>query len=148
MENNIQPNDKLVFVIFYTRNTGYEKEINKLNNEIKVLLTWLLDERAIRPLYRGAALFVFPSLYEGYGLPIIEAMACGTAVVCSNRTSMPEITGDAAYLFDPEIVEDISAALKEVISNSKLRDNLVQKGLKKVNEINKKLVFKAWVIKD
>lgn len=114
-----------------------EKKVATLGVKHKVLFTGLLDERDMRPLYSGAALFAFPSLYEGYGLPIVEAMACGTAVVCSNRTSMPEITRDAAYLFDPEIVEEISAALKEVINNSKLRNNLIQKGLKRVDGINK-----------
>lgn len=114
-----------------------EKKVATLGVKHKVLFTGLLDERDMRPLYSGAALFAFPSLYEGYGLPIVEAMACGTAVVCSNRTSMPEITGDAAILFDPENVQEISNALKEVISNSETRNNLIQKGFKKVNEINK-----------
>ncbi len=114
-----------------------EKKIKELNIKHKVLFTGLLDDRDMRPLYSGAALFAYPSLYEGSGLPIIEAMACGTPVICSNRTSMPEITGDAALLFDPENMEEISNALKEVTGNSKTRNNLIQKGLKRVKEINK-----------
>jgi glycosyltransferase involved in cell wall biosynthesis len=66
-------------------------------------------------LYRGAAAVVFPSLYEGFGMPVVEAMACGCPVACSNVTSLPEVVGDAARLFDPRDVDDIAAAIDEVL---------------------------------
>lgn len=80
-------------------------------------------------LYSGASLFVFPSLYEGFGLPPLEAMACGVPVICSNRASLPEIVGDAALTFDPEDVEAIASAMRRVLDNASLRDNLRQRGL-------------------
>ena len=68
-------------------------------------------------LYQGAAALVFPSLYEGFGMPVLEAMACGCPVACSNVTSLPEVAGDAARLFDPRDVDDIAAALEDVLDD-------------------------------
>jgi glycosyltransferase involved in cell wall biosynthesis len=66
-------------------------------------------------LYRGAAALVFPSLYEGFGMPVLEAMACGCPVACSNSTSLPEVAGGAARLFDPRDVDDLAAAIDDVL---------------------------------
>jgi glycosyltransferase involved in cell wall biosynthesis len=68
-------------------------------------------------LYQSAAAVVFPSLYEGFGMPVLEAMACGCPVACSNVTSLPEVAGDAARMFDPRNAEDIVAALEEVLDD-------------------------------
>jgi glycosyltransferase involved in cell wall biosynthesis len=68
-------------------------------------------------LYRGAAAVVFPSLYEGFGMPVIEAMACGAPVASSSSTSLPEAAGDAARLFDPRDVDDMAAAIEEVLGD-------------------------------
>jgi glycosyltransferase involved in cell wall biosynthesis len=80
-------------------------------------------------LYTGAALFVFPSLYEGFGLPILEAMACGTPVACSNTSSLPEVAGDAAAYFDPTDVADMAATLAHVLSDSAHRQALAELAL-------------------
>jgi glycosyltransferase involved in cell wall biosynthesis len=82
-------------------------------------------------LYRAADLFAFPSLYEGFGMPILEAMACGTPVVCSNQSSMPEVAGDAALLFDPYDEEDICLKMEQILSNPSLREQCVIKGLQR-----------------
>lgn len=80
-------------------------------------------------LYTGAISFMLPSLHEGFGIPIIEAMACGTPVITSNCSSMPEVAGNAAVLVDPFSVESISAAMKEVIDSPRSADSLRMAGL-------------------
>jgi glycosyltransferase involved in cell wall biosynthesis len=79
-------------------------------------------------LYSGAAAFLFPSLYEGFGFPILEAMACGTPVVCSNTSSLPEVAGDAALLVDPLDTVAMASAIQRIVSDRSLRDDLAQRG--------------------
>jgi glycosyltransferase involved in cell wall biosynthesis len=83
-------------------------------------------------IYSLAEVLVFPSLYEGFGLPPLEAMACGTPVVTSNATSIPEILGDAAVLVDPESPAEIAGALEMVLASSEIRARLIEKGFAKV----------------
>ena len=80
-------------------------------------------------LYRLAAVFVFPSLYEGFGLPPLEAMASGTPVITSNVSSLPEVVGDAALLVDPLQPEDIAEAMRRVLTDPALREDLRRRGL-------------------
>lgn len=87
-------------------------------------------------LYSGASLFVFPSLYEGFGLPPLEAMACGAPVVCSDRASLPEIVGDAALTFDPYDVDAIASALRHALDDPDLRASLRQRGLAQVAQFS------------
>jgi glycosyltransferase involved in cell wall biosynthesis len=94
----------------------------------RVTRTGFLSDDDLVLLYAGAACFVFPSLSEGFGLPPLEAMACGTPVVASNRTSLPEALGDAAILVDPEDVEALSDAVRRVLSDPVLADNLRERG--------------------
>ncbi|MBQ7216441.1 MAG: glycosyltransferase family 4 protein, partial [Synergistaceae bacterium] len=79
-------------------------------------------------IYRGASLFVWPSLYEGFGIPILEAQASGVPVVCSDAGVMPEVTGDSAMLFDPKDTEGIASAIQRVLTDEGLRRDLVQRG--------------------
>jgi glycosyltransferase involved in cell wall biosynthesis len=83
-------------------------------------------------LYNTADLFVFPSLSEGFGLPPLEAMACGCPVVTSNATAVPEVVGDAALKVDPYNVEELAQAMYDVVSSPGLREDLVARGLKRV----------------
>jgi glycosyltransferase involved in cell wall biosynthesis len=82
----------------------------------------------LRCFYESAAAFVFPSRYEGFGLPPLEAMACGTPVVTSNVSSMPEVVGEAAMLVNPENVFDIARGIREVLLNEELRSRLIRRG--------------------
>jgi glycosyltransferase involved in cell wall biosynthesis len=80
-------------------------------------------------LYCGAEVFVYPSVYEGFGLPPLEGMACGTPVVCSNTSALPEVVGEAAALFDPYDVDALAQVLRDLLSNEARRQNLVAAGL-------------------
>src|SRR5688572_3727425 len=86
--------------------------------------------------YRLARVFVFPSLHEGFGLPPLEAMACGTPVVTSNVSSLPEVVGDAAVLVNPENVFDIARALKDVLLDDSLRARLIERGYQQAARFN------------
>ncbi len=88
-----------------------------------------IDDADLPGLYAAATLFVFPSRYEGWGLPVVEAMACGTPVACSNASSLPEAAGEAALLFDPDDTAAITAALERGLSDAGLRADLAEWGL-------------------
>ena len=94
----------------------------------RVRLLGPVAEADLPALYAAARVFVLPSQYEGFGLPVLEAMACGAAVACSNTSSLPEIAGDAALTFDPFDVDAIAAALRRLLSDEPLRAALVQAG--------------------
>jgi len=95
-----------------------------------------VPERTLAALYRLADAFAFPSLYEGFGLPPLEAMACGTPVVTSRISSLPEVVGDAALLVDPYDVEDIAAGLERVLGDEALRATLIARGRLRVKDFS------------
>jgi glycosyltransferase involved in cell wall biosynthesis len=90
----------------------------------------------LRVFYQTASAFVFPSLYEGFGLPPLEAMACGTPVVCSSVSSLPEVVGDAAEIVNPENVFDIARGIREVLLNRERRARLVEKGFQQLKRFS------------
>jgi glycosyltransferase involved in cell wall biosynthesis len=95
-----------------------------------------VPERTLAALYRLADVFAFPSLYEGFGLPPLEAMACGTPVLTSRISSLPEVVGDAALLVDPYSVEDIAAGLERLLGDEALRAALVTRGHARVKDFS------------
>ena len=103
--------------------------VKKLHVEKEVLFTDGVNDDELPSLYSGAELFVFPSLFEGFGIPVIEAMACGTPVVASHRASIPEVAKDAALFVDPLNRDEIAGAMYQILQNSTLKDQLVEKGL-------------------
>lgn len=96
-------------------------------------------------LYRSAELFVYPSLYEGFGFPVLEAMAEGTPVITSNRSSLPEIAGPAAYLIDPARPEQMALAMNELLTQPKLRQWHIQKGLEQVKKYSWEKSAREWL---
>lgn len=106
--------------------------IAKLRLQDHVLLTGYVGDDELPALYAGARAFVFPSLYEGFGLPVLEAMASGVPVACSDLTSLPEVAGSAAALFDPFDVDDIAGRIAALIGDEELRRELIARGLQRV----------------
>ncbi|OGX15723.1 MAG: hypothetical protein A2166_03065 [Omnitrophica WOR_2 bacterium RBG_13_41_10] len=113
------------------KETGLEKLIAELNLKNSIIFTGRLSEIELVALYQAADLFVDPSLYEGFGLQVIEAMSCGIAVITSNVTSLPEIVGDIAILVSPTDIDDLASALARVITDVELRQSMRQKGLER-----------------
>lgn len=93
-----------------------------------IILTGYVPDADLPMLYNAADVFCYPSLYEGFGLPVLEAMACGTPVITSNLSSLPEVAGDAARLVNPYAVDEMAQALGEVLSDSLYRQALREKG--------------------
>lgn len=108
----------------------------RLDLDGKVTFTGYLDDSDLPALYSAAEAFVFPSLYEGFGLPPLEAMACGAPVVTSNVSSLPEIVGDAAILVDPLDVADLVRALDRVLLDEPLRQSLRTRGFERASQFS------------
>ncbi len=104
----------------HVKKTGMESEVEFLD---------FVPDEELAALFAACDAFVFTSLYEGFGLPPLEAMACGAPVVCSNASSLPEVVGDAALLVNPKNVGEIVAAVERVITDRALRDDLRAKGI-------------------
>jgi glycosyltransferase involved in cell wall biosynthesis len=96
-------------------------------------------------LYASADLFVYPSLYEGFGFPVLEAMSLGVPVITSNRSSLSEVAGSAAYLIDPTRPEQLALAMNELLNNNNLRDRHIQKGLEQVNRYSWEKAGLEWL---
>ncbi len=108
----------------------------KTRVEHAVRFLGFLPFETLRVFYQCAAVFAFPSLYEGFGLPPLEAMACGTPVVTSNVSSLPEVVGEAAVLVNPENVFDIARGLREALLNESLRRELARRGFEQLKRFS------------
>jgi glycosyltransferase involved in cell wall biosynthesis len=108
--------------------------IKDLGLEQAVLLLGWIPFEDVPSIYRASEAFVFPTLHEGFGLPVIEAMSCGVPVVCSNREPLPEVAGDAALFIDPLSPAEIAEAVIRVVSDLPLRQHLITKGIARSND--------------
>jgi glycosyltransferase involved in cell wall biosynthesis len=95
-----------------------------------------VKDEAMPGLYRNASLYAFPSFYEGFGIPILEAMSSGIPVVCSNTSSLPEVGGDAVHTFNPEQPKDIKKKIELVLNDKTLKDGMIKRGLARVKEFS------------
>lgn len=111
------------------------KEIGDSYRE-DIIFTGRFEDAELTPLLWGADLFVLPSFYEGFGLPILEAMACGVPTIVSNTPSLVEVGGEASLSFDPHSIDDMAKVLDNIISNSKLREKMRKLGLKRVDQFS------------
>ena len=102
----------------------------------RIIFTGFVPDSALLQLYNACDCFVFPSFYEGFGLPIVEAMACGRAVACSNTSAMPEVADGAAQLFDPYCIEGMTRAMADLLLNAELRGRKERLGLQRAGLFN------------
>jgi glycosyltransferase involved in cell wall biosynthesis len=126
------------------------RRVAKLQLSERVKFAGFVPDGDLPTLYRLADVFVYPSLYEGFGLPVLEAMACGVPVVTSDRSSMPEITGpDAGLLADPTSAEDTAAAIATLLADSRLAASLRERGLARAKGFTWERTAKAvWEVYD
>jgi len=114
----------------------YREDIERERLEGQVRFVFPVPDEDLPVIYATADLFVYPSLYEGFGIPIVEAMSCGTPVITSNISSMPEVAGGAALIVDPGQPEDIAEKIVEALGNSELLRSLREKGLERAKDFS------------
>lgn len=117
----------------------------KLKEHPNICMTGFIEEEDKSLLYQHALVFIYPSFYEGFGLPILEAMQCGTPVITSDATSMPEVAGDAALLVNPNEVKELKNAMHEIYKDNQLRAALIQKGIMRAKEFSWKKAAKRFL---
>jgi glycosyltransferase involved in cell wall biosynthesis len=119
------------------------KVIRALVNSGDVIHTGYISEQEAACLYNGASVFVYPSQYEGFGIPAVEAMACGCPVIASNSSSLPEVVGDAGVLVEPNNVEALSEAIFKILHDGDLRRVLKEKGVERAAQFTWERTAKA-----
>lgn len=114
-------------------------------SDSNILLTGRVDDLQLKALYANARAFIFPSLYEGFGIPPLEAMACGCPVIASNSTSIPEVCGEAIGYFDPTSISSIQSSLEKIISDGNWRSSLRAAGGDKIKQYTwDAAAYKLW----
>jgi glycosyltransferase involved in cell wall biosynthesis len=112
------------------------RRVTELGLNDRVVFTGYVSDEDLALLYHGSLALVYPSLYEGFGLPILEAMSCGTPVICSNTSSMPEVAGDAAIMIDPLNVGELADAIGSVAQSNSLREQLRHRGFARASSFS------------
>ena len=111
-------------------------ELKSLGKEAKVIFAGYLPYNRLRVFYCNAMVFLFPSLYEGFGLPILEALSFGLPVISSNAASLPEVGGDAVLLIDPNDPESFAQRIRCVLDDNDLRSELIRRGKERIKEFS------------
>jgi len=126
---------------------GFLRELERSPARERVILPGYVDDACLPAMYAGALAFVFPSFGEGFGLPPLEAMACGTPVVCSRTTSMPEVCGGAARYIDPHDVDDMAEAVRAVLDDPDLRQAMRAQGLERASGFSwQRAARETWMV--
>jgi glycosyltransferase involved in cell wall biosynthesis len=119
--------------------------IEELNLQKDVIFTDYVSDEYLVKLYNAADLFVYPSLYEGFGLPPLEAMACGCPVITSNTSSLPEVVGDAGIMIDPNDVDSLTDSMLKILTDNELREDMSIKSLERASIFSwKKTARETW----
>lgn len=136
-EENKEINHKLILV--GDASHGYDEveyQIREFNLDDEVIKTGWIPEVDMPYIYNGARAFIFPSHYEGFGIPLLQAMACGTPIAASSVAAISEVAGDAAILFNPKDVMSMAKAMAQVILDNELRQRLIKKGFKRIEKFS------------
>ena len=136
-EENKEIKHKLVLV--GDASHGYDEVkymIREFDLENDVIITGWIPEVDMPYIYNGASAFIFPSLYEGFGIPLLQAMACGTPIIASDAASIPEIAGDAAVLFNPNDVRLMAVSISKIILDDGLKRKLIKNGFSRVKNFS------------
>ena len=142
----LDPNLTPPLVIVGARRPTGDTPANSPNNHRVVYLGHVPDTD-LPALYSGAVAFIFPSLYEGFGLPPLEAMACGAPVLCSNAASLPEVVADAAITFDPYNVDAMATVMRQVLADADVRETLRQRGLARATQFTwERTARETWAV--
>jgi glycosyltransferase involved in cell wall biosynthesis len=133
----IKVNFKLVVVgVKRYRSDDVFNKVRELKLEKALIFTGRVTKRELSILYSGAEVFIFPSLLEGFGMPPLEAMACGTPVIASNLTAIPEVISDGGLLIDPRNPDEITQAIEKVLNDNNLKEKLRQKGFERARQFS------------
>jgi glycosyltransferase involved in cell wall biosynthesis len=133
---SLETNLVLVGVSGWKNNNIFQTVQNNPLLKSHVIFTGYIPDHDLSAIYSGALAFVYPSLYEGFGLPPLEAMQCGTPVITSNTSSLPEVVGKAGLMINPSSRDDLCQAMLNLINNSKLRNQLSQKGIDRATQFS------------
>jgi glycosyltransferase involved in cell wall biosynthesis len=117
---------------------GLEDHVRRMGLESRVHFLGYLSEEQLSAVWEGCSFLIFPSLYEGFGIPVLEAMQFGKPVLCSHVTSLPEVAGDAALYFDPEKPRDIVRCIEKIVENKELYADLVRRGYERLDHFQPK----------
>lgn len=137
--NNLDDTFKDKYKLVLAGFKGWENnQIMELINKDKENIHYLgyISDIELAKVYNKASLFLFPSFYEGFGLPVLESMACGTPVICSNSSSLPEVGSDAVVYCNPDDINDINEKLKFVLNDESLQKQMIEKGLKRAKQFS------------
>jgi glycosyltransferase involved in cell wall biosynthesis len=126
------------------RNFNINRMINDLNLQKRVIALGNVETEILSELYRGCNFFIFPSLSEGFGIPLIEAMSSGIPIIASNRTSIPEVVGDSGVVCDPYDIESMFKAIIEISSDESLQKYYINKEKKRVLDFSKEKQFQSF----
>lgn len=131
---NLPAEDKLTYPLVISGYKGWENEallslFDKGQREGWLKYLGFTSSKDLPCLFSGAKAFIFPSIYEGFGLPVLEAMASGTPVICSNTTSLPEVVGEAALMAAPKDVDTFTQSIQRIIHDSSLEESMIERGL-------------------
>jgi len=122
-----------------------DASVRETGMENRIVFTGFISEKELDSLFRMADFLIYPSLYEGFGIPVLEAMKMGLPVITSNTTAMPEVAGDAACLVDPTNIEEMTSVMSELLQNRQRRKAMIEKGLERVRSYTWQNVSESYL---